>query len=355
MLFNQLNPTSCKTYLLGVDTSSIVLVDPVLEHVDDYLTYLHDNDLSLTAVIDTHTHADHISGAAALKDRTDCHYIMHENAPSKCVTWKVKEGDIIEIDQLKMEVVDGKGHTNDGIGLIWEDKLLTGDALFLDDGGAGRDDLPGGDPAKHWETLQKFKELPEHLIVYPAHDYRERKATSLAEQKKSNPHLSERTKEEFVTYLNDLKLGPADWMKDVLKANYSCAQDVNAAWIPVDAPSCEVKGTMGVGVNETEVESISVEELAQRLKSEKPPLMIDVRESHELRLKIGQIKGVENVPIGVLIPNLGQLNHLKEDDIIIVCRSGARAYTAAQIMKKAGFRKPLVMDGGMLAWNRMRT
>ncbi|MBY9000364.1 MAG: MBL fold metallo-hydrolase [Candidatus Heimdallarchaeota archaeon] len=355
MLFTQLNHASCKTYLIGVDVSSIVLVDPVLEHVNDYLTYLKDNNLTLSAVVDTHSHADHISGAAALKDRTDCQYIMHENAPSKCVTWRVKEGDLIEIDKLRMEVIESKGHTNDGISLIWGDNLFTGDALFLDDGGAGRDDLPGGDPAKHWETLQKFNDLPDYLIVYPAHDYRERKPSSLANQKITNPHLKKRTKKEFVAYLNDLRLGPADWMKDVLRANYSCAQDPQAAWIPVDAPSCEVKGTLEVGVNETAVESISVKLLAERIKANNPPLMIDVREPHELKLRIGNIEGVENIPIGQLISHLDLLSHVKDEEIVLVCRSGARAYTAAQIMKKAGFKKPLVMDGGMLAWNRFKS
>ena len=154
MLFAQLNQTSCKTYLVGCDSSSIILIDPILEHVEEYIDYINHKEFKLLAVIDTHSHADHISGAAALKDRTDCQYIMHENAPSKCVTRRVKEGDIIDIAGIELEVLETKGHTNDSISLIWSGKLFTGDALFLDDGGAGRDDLPGGDPAKHWETLE---------------------------------------------------------------------------------------------------------------------------------------------------------------------------------------------------------
>ncbi|MHA1200470.1 MAG: MBL fold metallo-hydrolase, partial [Candidatus Heimdallarchaeaceae archaeon] len=124
MLFTQLNNTSCKTYLVGCSTSSIILIDPILEHVDDYIDHLSKNNLKLEAVIDTHTHADHISGAAALKDRTDCQYIMHENAPSKCVTKKVKEGDILEIADIKLNVIESHGHTRDSISLIWDDKLF---------------------------------------------------------------------------------------------------------------------------------------------------------------------------------------------------------------------------------------
>ncbi len=353
MLFTELNNTSCKTYIIGGSTSSVILIDPVLDQVEDYLEYIDKSNLDLRAIIDTHSHADHISGAAAMKDRLDCQYYMHENAPSQCVTNRVNEGDVIEIDDIKIDVIETNGHTQDSISLIWEGRLFTGDALFLDDGGAGRDDLPGGDPAVHWETLQKFKQLPEDLIVYPAHDYRDRKPTSIAKQKKTNPHLKERTKEEFVSFLNDLRLGPADWMKDVLKANYSCAQDPNAAWIPIDAPSCEVKGTVEPSINEMIVQDISTQELAGKIERKEQPFMIDVREPFELRQRIGHIEGVINIPIGKLIPNLEQLSEKKNEEIIIVCRSGARAYTAAQIMKKAGFRKTFVLNGGMLAWNRI--
>ncbi|NPD89726.1 MAG: MBL fold metallo-hydrolase [Asgard group archaeon] len=219
MIFAQLNDKSCKTYILGSKLPKVILIDPVLEGVEDYIEYIDKNQLQISAVIDTHSHADHISGSAVLKDRIDCEYIMHENAPSQCVTKRVKEGDVIEITDIKLEILDTKGHTNDSISLIWADKLFTGDALFLDDGGAGRDDLPGGDSAKHWATLEKFKKLPEDLVVYPAHDYRNRKPSTLANQKKTNPHLKERTQQEFVNYLNDLKLGPAEWMKDVLSMN----------------------------------------------------------------------------------------------------------------------------------------
>jgi glyoxylase-like metal-dependent hydrolase (beta-lactamase superfamily II)/rhodanese-related sulfurtransferase len=353
MIFTQLNEASCKTYLISGEFSTVILIDPVLERVDSYLDYIKQKNLQLAAVIDTHSHADHISGAAVLKDRTDCEYIMHENAPSKCVTKRVKEGDIIEIADIELKVLDTKGHTNDAISLIWEDKLFTGDALFLDDGGAGRDDLPGGDPAKHWETLQKFRELPESLIVYPAHDYRNREPSSLAKQKESNPHLIERTKEEFVIYLNDLRLGSAEWMKDVLEANYSCAQDPQAAWIPIDAPSCEIKGTLDVGINELQVESISAKNLMTRIENDERVVLIDVREPIELKQQLGYIEGVVNIPIGNLIGKLDELEDNKEEEIIIVCRSGSRAHTAAQIMKKAGFWKPLVLKGGMLAWNEI--
>lgn len=353
-LFEQLNPGACKTYLIKPDNSKdVAIIDPVIEHLKDYLNLLKDNNYNLKVVIDTHTHADHISGAAALKDITECEYMMHSKAPSKCITRKIKEGDELNIGNIFVRVVESHGHTQDSISLVLPDRILTGDALFLDDGGAGRDDLPGGDPAMHWETLQKFINiLDENIIVYPAHEYRNREPSSLAKQKKSNPHLKPRTKEEFIQYIEELKLGPADWMNDVLKANYACARDPKAAWIPVDSPACEVKGTLEIGVNEQQPDFISIQELQHRLKDDlvKNPLLVDVREAHELKGPLGHISGVKHIPITKIAAKISELN--KEDETIIVCRSGARAYTAAQILKQAGFENVFVLNGGMIAWRK---
>jgi sulfur dioxygenase len=226
--------------------------------VKDYLEVLHKNEYELGHVIDTHTHADHISGASPLRDLTGCHYVMHEAAPAQCPDLRVSDGSRLELFQnLSIEVIHTPGHTKDSICLVLPARILTGDTLFLDDGGAGRDDLPGGDPGAHYASLQRLSALPEHLIVHPAHDYRNRSPSTLGQQKHTNPHLQKRSKEAFIQYLEDLRLGPADWMKDVLKANYACAGDPKAAWIPADAPACEVKGTLLPGVNEIRVPTVS--------------------------------------------------------------------------------------------------
>lgn len=224
MIFEQLNPHSCKTYLIGNDENNhVVLVDPIIDHFNDYLDLLNQRKFTLTHVIDTHTHADHISASSALKDVTDCHYLMHENAPAKCADIRVKDGDTLGLNGIQFDVIYTPGHTMDLISFIVDGKyLLTGDFLFLDDGGGGRDDLPGGSAAAHWESLSKISELPDDLIVYPAHDYRNREPSSLGHQKLSNPLLKPRTKTEFVNFIEDMRLGPADWMTDVLKANYTC-------------------------------------------------------------------------------------------------------------------------------------
>ncbi|UCG03848.1 MAG: MBL fold metallo-hydrolase [Candidatus Heimdallarchaeota archaeon] len=356
LVFEQLNPHACLSYLVkkeGSDES--ILIDPILDHVKEYLIILEDQGLKLTHIIDTHTHADHISGAAALKDRTDCKIIMHENAPARCVDIRVKEGDELDLLGTPTKVIHTPGHTQDSISLVFEEsnRIFTGDALFLDDGGAGRDDLPGGDPSKHYDSIQKFLRLPDHLVVFPAHEYRGRKPSTLAKQKINNPHLKLQTREEFIQYLEDLKLGPADWMHDVLKSNYACARDPSGIWIPVDSPACEVKGTLEIGVNEQVVSSISVQELRNRLDARQTPLMIDVREENELKGPLGHLQDIKHIPLGLLISNLERLSNLKDQEIILVCRSGARAHTAAQIMQKKEFSKVFVLEGGMKAWRDM--
>ncbi len=353
LVFEQLNPHACMSYLVRKEGSEeSILIDPVLDHVENYLKTLKDQNLRLTHIIETHTHADHISGAAAIKDRTDCKIIMHEGAPARCVDIRVKEADELDLLGTLVKVIYTPGHTQDSISLIFEEfnRIFTGDALFLDEGGAGRDDLPGGDPNKHYDSIQKFLRLPDHLVVFPAHEYRGRQPSTLAKQKTSNPHLEIRTQEDFVHYLEDLKLGPADWMRDVLKSNYACARDPGGIWIPVDSPACEVKGTLDIGVNEQVVSSISVQELKNRLDSKQIPLMIDVREKHELKGPLGHLQDIKHIPLGHLISNLEKLSNLKDQNIILVCRSGARAHTAAQIMQKKQFSKVFVLEGGMKAW-----
>ncbi len=355
ILCKQLNPHACRSYLVGREESNeVILIDPVLEHLEEYRRLIEDGGLKLLQVVDTHTHADHISGAAALKDVTDCLYAMHEDAPARCANFRVHDGFEWDCLGTPVRVLHTPGHTRDSICLVFPDWILTGDTLFLDEGGAGRDDLPGGDPGQHWESLKRLEKLPDELLVYPAHDYRGREPSSLGRQKQSNPHLKSRTREEFVHYLEDLRLGPADWMKDVLKANYACARDPQAAWIPVDMLACEVKGTLDIGVNEVDVVSITVPELREKIASDHPPVLLDVREKYELTGELGHIEGILHIPIEALAHELDELESTvsgKQREMVVVCRSGARAYTAAQILGQAGFSNVHVLEGGMISWN----
>ena len=353
MIFKQLNKASCKTYLIGSEnTKEVIVVDPLLEHVNEYVSLIKNEGLKLTHVLDTHTHADHISGAGALSDRTGAVYVMHQESPVRCVTFHVPDGFDCHSSDMPVKVIHTPGHTKDSMCLIFSDRILTGDTLFLDDGGAGRTDLPGGDPGEHWESLQKIMKLPDHLIVYPAHEYRGRKPSSLGEQKKRNPNLQRRTKEAYIKWLTDMKLGAADWMKDVLKANYECTRDPRAAWIPVDASACEIKGTMSPGVNELQVSAIPAAEVKRRIKENQldGTMILDVREPAELKGNLGVIQGVVHIPVGQISQRLSELEKYREKEIITVCRSGGRAHTAAAILLQAGFRNVFNMNGGMTAF-----
>lgn len=354
MIFEQLNPHSCRSYLIGMENDHrVIIVDPVIEHFNDYLDLLKKRDLQLTHVIDTHSHADHISGASVLKDITNCSYIMHRNAIARCSERRVEDGDILELNGLKIQVLFTPGHSRDSISLIVGDKILTGDFLFLDQGGGGRDDLPGGDPGTHWESLRKLENLPEDLIVCPAHDYYQRQPSALKKQYKSNPHLMKRSKKEFVAYMESLKVGPADWMKDVLQANYTCAKDPKAVWIPADAAACQIPGIAEPGVNEQVVTPISGEELIALLHQEgAQPVLLDVRETAELSGELGSIDGVRNIPVTVLASRLSELEELKTKKIVTICLTGPRSMTAAQILQKAGFRDVHYLAGGMMAWRK---
>ena len=353
MIFRQLNPNACRTYLVGAKGSSgIVLIDPVLEHVAEYLELLDREQLRLTQVIDTHTHADHISGGAALIDLAGCEYLMHSSAPSQCVTSRLKDGFEFQIGSIPIKVMDTPGHSKDSISLIFPDRILTGDVLFLDDGGAGRDDLPGGNAEEHWDSLQRILGLPDHLVVYPAHDYRDRQPSSLGEQKKYNPHLKPQTKSEYVEYVGELMLGPADWMKDIVQANYACARDPAAAWVPLDAAACEVLGTLDQGANDQQVEEISADELKRLLDGGRAPVLLDVRESEELHGALGHLPGINHLPIGALSKHLSDLERQKDQQIVTICRTGGRSHTAAQILMQAGFDQVHSLRGGMRAWKQ---
>src|SRR5262249_54690537 len=149
------------------------------------------------------------------------------------------------------------------------------------EGGAGRDDLPGGDPAEHWESLQRLAELHDNVVVYPGHDYRNRRPSTLREQKERNPYFKPRTQEEYVRFIQELKLGPADWMKEVLKANVFCTRERGELHIPQEVAACEAQGTLPACATQLEPAAVSAQELQHLLQEEANLLLLDVRESAE--------------------------------------------------------------------------
>ena len=343
-MVEKLNPGNCWTYLLSDRNRNCVLIDPVIIYIEDYLKLLKERRLKLTHVIDTHTHADHISAGASLMEATGCEYVMHSNAPAHCVTTRVSDGDVINVAGMQAKVIETPGHTEDSISPVFDNMMFTGDFLFLEDAGAGRDDLPGGSANAHWESLQKLKNIPGHVTVYPAHEYRNREPSSLDNQREKNPHLKITNKDEFVTYISDLKLGPAEWMKYVLKANYKCTTDPDSVFIPSNIPACEIKGTMAEDVAHIPVEYISKDDFDLIDFA----ILVDVREEKDMNGPLGHIDGIVNIPVAELSRRLGELSPYKYRQIIVICHSGVRSVTAAQILLSQGFTSVKILEGGMV-------
>jgi len=353
MLLRQLNDTACYTYLLGSEkTKEAILIDPVLERIDHYLDEISSEGLALRYAINTHTHADHLSGVAAIADRTGATAVMHRNSPSSCVELRVDEGSKIAMGDVELEFLYTPGHTTDGVTIRTGKLLFTGDTLFI--GGAGRTDLPGGDPGQHYDSLfTRIAPLPDDLIVYPAHDYHGKTSSRLGEEKQQNEYFEPRSRTQYVEWLQNRAAEAPDWMLDVLKANYACARDPRAVWIPVDAPACMMPNPQAVGANEQAVRTISPDEVRDRLTVSEAnrPVILDVREPEELIGPLGHLEDAVLVPVGRLPERLDEVEPYRDREIIAVCKAGGRSATAASILMQAGFAHVLSMDGGMQAWN----
>ena len=183
---DQINPHACKTYLVRADDDKRVsLVDPVLDHLNDYRETIDREGLTLVSVVDTHTHADHISAGPALRDVYDCDYVMHTLAPSKCANIRVADGDALAlVDGVMAEVLHTPGHTRDSVSLVCDGVVLTGDALFA--GGIGRCDLPGASARRLLANIRdNLYALPPETKVLPGHG----PATTIAAEMQSNPFV----------------------------------------------------------------------------------------------------------------------------------------------------------------------
>lgn len=212
----------CLGYLVAdPETKLAALVDPEIEMVEPMLDLVFEHNLRPRYVIDTHTHADHISGAKELKQKTVAKVVMHEKAPASGVDMRVVDGDRLWLGRLPLKFLYTPGHAKDLISVVLPDRILTADALLI--GSCGRTDLLNGNATQQYHTLYyTFRSLPEDLLVYPGHDYKSRSHSTLGEEKQSNPKMSFASEEEFVEYMervNPKKLDPVYQLAEALKAN----------------------------------------------------------------------------------------------------------------------------------------
>src|ERR671910_1080665 len=213
----------CRGYVVAEETTRrAAIVDPEIEMVEPMLDFVFEQGLKPFYVMDTHTHADHFSGARELKSKTVAKIVMHEEAPSSAVDVRVEDGDRLWLgDGLPLKFLHTPGHAKDLVSVLLPGRILTADALLV--GSCGRTDLPNGNATRQYHTLYYvFRSLPDELLVYPGHDYEGRSHSILGEEKKSNPKMNFPSEEEFVEYMNKenpQKLTPVHQLADALKAN----------------------------------------------------------------------------------------------------------------------------------------
>ena len=208
MIFKQVFDQKSSTYTYLIASSKgreALIIDPVLDNVEDYLKLLTELDLKLVKVIDTHIHADHVTGASKLKDKTKCTTIMGENTPANSVEIKVKDEEIIKLDHLKIRALYTPGHTSDSYSFLMDNYLFSGDTLLIN--GTGRTDFQNGSSEDAYDSIfNKLLKLPEETLLYPAHDYNGEKVSTIGKEKKQNPRLQVNSVNEYVDIMNNLDL-----------------------------------------------------------------------------------------------------------------------------------------------------
>ena len=203
-LFDKISSTY--TYLIASEKGrEALIIDPVLENIGIYIDSLNELDLKLVKVIDTHIHADHITGASQLNKKTNCCTIMGEHTPAESVQMKVKEDEIIKIDGLKIKAIYTPGHTSDSYSFLMNNLLFSGDTLLIN--GTGRTDFQNGNAKDAYHSIfNKLLKLPEETIVYPGHDYNGKKMSTIGNEKKFNPRLQVNSENEYEEIMNNLNL-----------------------------------------------------------------------------------------------------------------------------------------------------
>ena len=221
MIFEQLFDTKSSTYTYIISSGKgreALIIDPVIEHTDEYLKILKKLELKLVKVIDTHIHADHITGLNELNKRTNCTRIMGENSKSEVIDLKIKDSEKINVENIELKAIYTPGHTDCSYSYLMNDRVFTGDTLLIN--GTGRTDFQNGSSYDAYESLfNKLLKLPEKTLVYPAHDYNGKKYFTIENEKNNNPRLQVGSKEEYAEIMNNLNLANPKMMDIAVPAN----------------------------------------------------------------------------------------------------------------------------------------
>ena len=338
MIFRQLFDSTSGTYtylLASRHGGEALIIDPVLEKVDRYLQLVHELDLKLVKAVDTHLHADHITGLGALRDRTHCVTVMGEQTKADIVSMRVAEGDRIEIEGVRLDVLYTPGHTDDSYSFVLDDRVFTGDTLLIR--GTGRTDFQNGDPRAQYDSIfNKLLNLPDAMLVFPAHDYKGETVSTIGEEKLFNPRLKVKSVDEYAALMNNLNL-PNPKMMDVA-----------------------VPANMHVGLHQEDVARkgwalTAADAIAARARPD--VAIVDLRERSE-REKHGIIPGALHSPYKNLQDELGAGGMLHElaatsgKRIVFLCAFGERSAMAVQAAQDAGLASARHIAGGIDAWKK---
>jgi len=311
----------CMSYFLESDKQA-VLIDPHITKVQAYRDHIKSAGLTLKAIVDTHTHADHLSSAALVAAEYDCPIVMSANAISSLDVRKVGRGDTVEFGQASLEVIPAPGHTDDSIALLGGGAVFTGDVLLI--GSVGRTDFQNGSPEDMFDTLSKLKDLPDDTVVWPAHDYSDNTTSTIGQEKVNNPFMIESDRDAFCDNARSKVLDKPFNMDSIIRINREGSA--------------------------REIEKISVAEARKRLDSaDESWEILDVRRPEEYQGV--RIEKSRNIPLDTLSGRLGEV--LDSDrKFILSCLSGARASMAAGILATAGVEQVTVMTGAIKAWQK---
>ena len=346
-----LDGTGTLSYLIASEEDHLgIIVDPNVEDLEKTEELMKDLDLRITHIIDTHTHADHISGAGELRRITGALTVMHANTANK---WKfidkgdkfgigdtlrvnaripvdrfVEDGDVLAVGSLRLNVLFTPGHTDNHISITLDRNVFTGDLLLI--GQAGRSDLPGGSPEEQFDSLfGKILSLPDNTRIYPGHDYRGAAFSTLGEERRTNPFLCPRTRDEFVEFVRDF-------------------------FPPLSESITGEKVTLQCGVQRVvqpgeKIKSITAPELYAMKTAGRELFLLDVREPIEL-VTSGAIEGVFNLPVGSLKTRRDALPGNKDAMIVCVCQSGSRSLEAVHYLRQQGYENVMNLAGGTRSW-----
>ena len=338
MIFRQLFDSVSGTYsylLASRHGGEPLTLDPVLEKVDRYCQLLRELDLKLVKAVDTHLHADHVTGLGELRNRTHCMTVMGDQTKADVVAMRVADGDKVTIEGLSLDVMYTPGHTDDSYSYLMGDRVFTGDTLLIR--GTGRTDFQNGSARAQYESIfNRLLKLPEETMVFPAHDYKGDTVSTIGEEKRYNPRLQVRSVDEYVELMSNLKL-PNPKMMDVA-----------------------VPANMRVGLHQEELEkegrALSAVEAIRSL-GRPDILLVDLREANE-RAKHGMIEGALHTPYPGIEDSLTPGGMLREvaaatgRRIVFFCAFGERSAMAVAAAKEAGLSNTAHIAGGIDSWKK---